>query len=262
MMLKTKKILAFMLASAMMCTAFTACGDAESSDSSSKEESSAEESSEESSEEESSEEASADESSVAGQQVVAGDFEEPVVPQSGEAYLSMTDGQWWLQYTGCDTDYLTYGAGVAPITGNGDYSVSVTVDTDALRYDATGSADGELIANGTAFMAVQIMDGAEATPNAVISVTGVKVDDTDIALTKKSYTNTEETEINGEKHNNLRSNIFNEWVSDDALPEDARSAEGNIAELANKADYSATVIDPTTIGDWTTITVNFTVSGM
>ncbi len=258
MILKTKKILAFMLACAMMCTAFTACGDAKKADSSSKEESSTEESSEEAS----SEEASAEESSAVEEPVVAGDFEEPVVPQSGEAYLSMTDGQWWLQYTGCDTDYLTYGAGVAPITGNGDYTVSVTVDTDALRYDATGSVDGELVANGTAFMAVQIMDGADATPNAVISVTGVKVDDTDIALTKKSYTNTEEAEINGVKHNNIRSNIFNEWVSDDALPEDAKSAEGNIAELANKADYSATVIDPTTIGDWTTISVNFTVSGM
>ena len=37
-MMKTKKLLAFLLASAMMCTAFTACGDKEDS---SKEESSA-----------------------------------------------------------------------------------------------------------------------------------------------------------------------------------------------------------------------------
>ncbi|WP_295218752.1 hypothetical protein [Ruminococcus sp.] len=258
-MLKTKKILAFLLASAMMCAAFTACDESESgSESSSKAESSAEESSEE----ESSEEESAAEESSAPQQVQTGDFEEAVVPQSGDAYLSMADGQWWLQYTGSDADYLTYDAGVVPITGNGDYTVSVTVDTNSIRYDATGDVNGELIANGTAFMAVQIMDGADATPNAVIDVTAVKVDGTEIPLTKKSFTNTEETEIDGTKHNNIRSNIFNEWVPDDSLPGDARSAEGNIADLANKADYSATILDPSAIGDWTTIEVNFTVSGM
>ena len=163
--------------------------------------------------------------------VQTSDFEEAVVPQAGEAYLSMADGQWWLQYTGSDTDYLCYDAGVAPITGNGEYTVSVTVDTNAIRYDATGDVNGDLIANGTAFMAVQIMDGATATPNAVIDVTAVKVDGTEIPLTKKSFTNTEETEINGVKHNNIRSNIFNEWVPDDGMPGDARSAEGNIACL-------------------------------
>ena len=62
------------------------------------------------------------------------------------------------------------------------------------------------------------MDGATATPNAVIDVTSVKVDGTEIPLTKKSFTNTEDTEIDGTKHSNVRSNIFNEWVPDDSLP--------------------------------------------
>lgn len=262
-MLKTKKILAFLLASAMMTAAFTACGSSEeSSESSSKAESSAEESSEEESSAEESSAAADGEESSAAQQVQTGDFEEAVVPQAGDAYLSMADGQWWLQYTGSDADYLCYDAGVAPITGNGEYTVSVTVDTNAIRYDATGDINGELIANGTAFMAVQIMDGATATPNAVIDITAVKVDGTEIPLTKKSFTNTEETEIDGVKHNNIRSNVFNEWVPDDNLPGDARSAEGNIADLANKADYSATILDPTAIGDWTTIEVTFNVTGM
>ena len=51
-MMKTKKLLAFLLASAMMCTAFTACGDKE--DSSKEESSAAETTAEESSEEETS----------------------------------------------------------------------------------------------------------------------------------------------------------------------------------------------------------------
>lgn len=261
-MAKTKKILAFLLAAMMMSAAFTACGDSEeSSDSSSKEESSEEESSDESSEDSSSDEAS--ETSAA--QVPASDFEEAVVPQAGDAYLSMVDGQWWLQYTGSDTDYLCYDAGVVPITGNGSYTVSVTCDTDAARYDTTGDINGELVASGTQFMAVQIMDGAEATPNAVIEVTSVKVDGTEIPLTKKSYTNTEDTEINEVTHTNIRSNIYNQWVSDDKIGtevSDARSAEGNIADLADKSAYSATILDPSAIGEWSTVEVTFNITGM
>lgn len=266
-MAKTKKVLAFLLAAMMMSAAFTACGDSEDSskESSSKAESS-EESVEESSEEESSEtsdEASDEESTP--QQVPQGDFEEAVAAQSGEAYLSMVDSQWWLQYTGSDMDYLCYDAGVVPITGNGEYTVSVTCDTDAARYDTTGDVNGDLVASGTAFMAVQIMDGATATPNAVIEVTSVKIDGTEIPLTKKSYTNTEETEINGEKHNNIRSNIYNQWVSDDKIGTeitDARSAEGNISDLADKSAYSATILDPSAIGDWKTVEVTFNITGM
>lgn len=259
MMAKTKKVLAFLLAAMMMSAAFTACGDSEDS---SKESSSKAESSEESSEEESSE--TSDEASDAEstpQQVPQGDFEEAVAVKSGEAYLSMVDSQWRLQYTGSDSDYLCYDAGVVPITGNGEYTVSVTCDTDAARFNTTGDVNGDLVASGTAFMAVQIMDGATATPNAVIEVTSVKTDGTEVPLTKKSYTNTEETEINGEKHNNIRSNIYNQWASDDKIA-DARSAEGNISDLADKSAYSATILDPSAIGDWKTVEVTFNITGM
>lgn len=253
-MLKTKKILAFLLASAMVCVGFTACGDTteESSESSVSEETEAAEAEESEAEE--------SEAETEAAQVQTADFEDAIVPQSGEAYLSMTDGQWWLQYTGSDSDYLCYDAGVVPITGNGDYTVSVTVDTNAVRYDATGDANGDLIANGTAFMAVQIMDGADATPDAVIEVTAVRVDGVALDLTSKSFTNTEETEIDGTKHNNIRSNIFNEWVT--TAPDDARCAEGYLSDLADASEYSATVIDPSAIGDWTTIEVDFTITGM
>ncbi|MCD8219272.1 MAG: hypothetical protein LUC50_02655 [Ruminococcus sp.] len=241
-MLKMKKLLAFLLASGMMCTAFTACGsDEESSETA--EESSVEESSE--AEEESSEDA--EESSV--RQVEMQEFEEAVVPESGDAYLSITDSRWWLQYFGNDTDYLTYDAGVVPITGNGDYTVSVTCNTDAIRYDTTGDANGELIASGSAFMAVQILDGADVCPDAIITINSVVVDGVEIALTKKSYTSTETAEVSGEDHNNIRSNIYNEWVSDDSLPDDARSDEGTLTDLEDFLEYSAMIIDPSEIGE-------------
>ena len=131
-MMKTKKLLAFLLASAMMCTAFTACGDKE--DSSKEESSAAETTAEESSEEETS---AADESSVAGEQVQTGSFEEPVSAESGDAYLAMVDGEWYVQYWGTDEDLLTYDAGVVPITGDGEYTVSVNGATAGLMYDVT-----------------------------------------------------------------------------------------------------------------------------
>lgn len=252
------RLFACLLASVMAC-GLTACGGEETSESSS--EAATEATTEVATEAEESSEA-AEESSKPGQLVSIGDVEENIGAESGYAYLSMTDSQWWLQYTGSNTDILSYGAGVAEITGNGDYTVSVSVDTNGARYDATGSVDGDLVANGTAFMAVQIMDGADVCPNAVITINSIIVDGTELPLTKKNFTNTEETEINGEKHNNIRSNIYNQWVPDDSLPGDARSAEGNIAELANAADYSATIFDAAALTTWKTIEVNFTVSGM
>lgn len=258
-MLKNKKILAFLLASAMMCTAFTACGDDSDEDSSSEAVSS--EAAEESAEE-SSEETDGEESSLA--QVETQEFEEAVVAESGNAYLSMVDSQWWLQYWGSDMDYLTYNAGVVEITGDGSYTVSVTIDTDACRYDTTGDASGELVANGSEFMAVQIMDGADLFPDAIITIDSVVVTGTDgtaneMELTASSYTNTEEADVDDVMHNNIRANVYNAYVSD--LPDDARSTEGLLSDLDDASAYSSTIIDNSAIGDWMTIEVNFTVSG-
>lgn len=258
-MSKSKKILALLLASAMVCPVLTACGDDEEEEETSEEESSEEESSEEeSSEDESSEEESSDdESSV--KQVETQDFEEAVVAESGDAYLSMVDGQWWLQYWGSNMDYLTYDAGVVEITGDGSYTVSVTCDTDAARYDCTGDASGELIANGSEFMAVQIMDGADLFPDAIITIDSVVVDGTEIALTASSYTNTEEAEVDDVTHNNIRANVYNAYVTE--IPDDARSTEGYLSDLSDSSAYSPTIIDNGDIGDWYTIEVNFTVTG-
>ncbi len=251
-MLKNKKLLAFLLASAMMCTAFTACSseDEDSTESSTAETTEAAESSDEESSDE-------EESSV--KQVEVQEFEEAVVADAGDAYLSIVDGQWWLQYWGSDMDYLTYDAGVVEITGDGTYTVSVTCDTDAIRYDTTGDANGELIANGSEFMAVQIMDGADMFPDAVITIDSVTVDGTDMELTASSYTNAEEAAVDDVTHNNIRANVYNAYVSD--LPDDAKSTEGLLSDLADSSAYSSTIIDNNAIGDWTTIEVTFTVTG-
>lgn len=180
-MMKTKKLLAFLLASAMMCTAFTACGDKE--DSSKEESSAAETTAEESGEEETS---AADESSVAGEQVQTGSFEEPVAAESGDAYLAMVDGEWYVQYWGTDEDRLTYDAGVVPITGDGEYTVSVNGATAGLMYDVTGDANGDYTPSGMSFMAVMVKDGTTLYPNMAIEITSIKMNGEEVPMTKKT----------------------------------------------------------------------------
>ena len=79
-------------------------------------------------------------------------------------------------------------------------------------------------------------------------------------MVAKNYTNFEEGAI--------RTNIFNEWVS--SPTSDARCAEGflytdydtNAPALDNVADFSAQIVNRDDFNAWTTIEVNFTITGM
>ena len=108
--------------------------------------------------------------------------------------------------------------GVVHIDGNGDYKVSVNADTKGFRYRATGDPDKEYKPKGMEYAAVIIEDGETAVPDAVITIKKVKVDGKDVELKKKSFTYTDAGK--------LRSNIFNEWISDDGLPDDSRCDKG------------------------------------
>ena len=78
-------------------------------------------------------------------------------------------------------------------------------------------------------------------------------------LLKKNYTNIET--------GNIRANIFNEYVSDDSLPKDAKAAEGALFEKGkptdiNDGNYSAQIVNKSDFDNWTNITVYFNVSGL
>lgn len=198
---------------------------------------------------------------------VAGvDINDAVQAVSGDAYLAIADEAWEVQYLGNKdvngSEQLSYDAGVAHINGNGDYTVSVTADTNGFRYDETGDINGEYTIKGLGFAAVIIDNGEEALPNAIITINSVKVDGREIELRKKSYTNTESGSV--------RANIFNQWVSDDGLPSDARTAEGALFEnndpsapsAVNDGSCSAQIIDPAEFSEWKNVEVGFTVSGL
>lgn len=243
----------------MVCGVFASCG--------SKEESSVEEPTTEATTEATSEEAT-EETSEEPSEISAEDieFEDTVVAESGDAYLAIVDGQWWIQYWGGDDmnkDLLTYNAGVATINGNGDYTVSVTADTNGFRFDTTGSADDQYVPSGLQFMAVMIKDGETKFPNAVITVNSVKVDGNELTLDGKPYTSSDDGI-------ETRANLYNQWVAKDKIPQDARSADGKLYTGDDASvpadfigDYSPQAVNPDDFADgWTTVEVNFTVSGI
>lgn len=192
------------------------------------------------------------------------DFEDTVVAGNGDAYLAIADKDFKMQYLGGndENNQLTFDAGVVHIDGNGDYKVSVNADTKGFRFRATGNPDTEYKPKGLGFAAVIIHEGEKELPNAVITVKKVKVDGKDIELKKHGYTNTESGSI--------RSNIFNEWVSDDGLPGDARSDKGALFNNfssdsptdINDGSYSAQLVDTGAFDEWTKVEVEFTVSGL
>lgn len=219
--------------------------------------------------EESSEEPSVTEPAATAQTTVPADssagqasteLEDPVAAAKGEAYLSIADDRWYLQYWGSSADYLSYNAGVTQVAGYGSYTVSVTIDSNGCRYSTTGDANGEVEANGVAYMGVQIMDGAEIYPNAALTIDSVVVDGTEIPLTASNYTCIEEATVDNISHSNIRANIYNPYATE--IPEDAKSVEGPIADLTSADAYSATIIDGAAIGSWTTIEVHFTLSAI
>lgn len=240
-MTKTKKILAFMTALSMMTVAFTACG--VSSDSAE------EETTTTVAETEAETETEAD--NGAEPATDGGGFEEAVEAQSGDAYLAMVDGQWYVQYWGTADDLLTYDAGVATITGDGEYTVSVNAATAGMMYDITGDANGEYTPAGMSFMAVIVKDGTTLYPNMSIEVTSVKIDGQDIDMSAKNYTSSDDGV-------EMRANLYNEWVTE--LPEDAHDANGVVTDAST---YSAQVVSPDDFNaGWTTIEVTFNVTGI
>lgn len=227
-----KSVLCFLL-SAMICVCFTSCGGSKGSSKSEKKFSPADL-----------------------------EFEDSIAAQSGEAYLAIVDGNWEIQYLGKNDDpntsLLSFGAGVAPITGNGDYTVSVTADTDGFRYYTTGDInDRSCVPGGLSFMAVMIPDGETMFPDAVITVNEIRVDGKVVEMSSKPYTSSDDgTET--------RANIFNTWVKSPSR--DGRSAEGALYDADGNAleicgNYSPQVVSPDDFSAWTTVEVDFTISG-
>ena len=181
---------------------------------------------------------------------------------SGDAYLAIVDGSWWIQYWGKNDNpeqtMLSYNAGVAKIKGNGDYTVSVTANTNGFRYDTTGDInDGSCIPGGLGFMAVVIRDGEKLFPDSVITINEIRVDGKPVNMSKKAYTVPDNT-------TDTKASIMNSWISAPEL--NSRSADGALYDSKGSAlpvayQYSSQIVNTADFITWTTVEVDFSVSG-
>ncbi len=250
--MKIKRILACLCAAVMMAVSFTACGDSESSsksDSSSSSSESAAEATEaptEAATEAAAVESSAAENAAANanEQVNAIVVEDSVVAEDGDAYLAFADGRYVGYYWGTDADTLTYAATNAKIEGNGQYTVALDASTNGY-----GQTTGYNDMQGLTFAAVIVKNGTTLYPNMVITIDSIKLDGTEVEMTKKPYTSSDDGK-------EMRSNIYNGYVDAASVPDDARTADGDLTNC------SPQVVDPASFGTYQKIEVTFTVSGL
>lgn len=237
-----KKIISCMLLSAIICGSLVSCGDKNKNQSESENSSS---------------------SGTVERDKFVPKYDNSVSAASGEAYIAIVDGDWNIQYWGKNDDQntsmLSYDAGVAKITGNGDYTVSVTTDTPGFRFDTTGDENNSsVVPTGLMFMAVMIKDGETVFPNAVITVNEIRVDGKAIDMSAKAYTSSDDGI-------ETRANIYNQWLSSPS--KDARSKDGALYDADGKAtdfcdDYAATVVSADDFKTWNNVEVDFTISGV
>ena len=189
-------------------------------------------------------------------------LDDAVAANSGDAYLALADTAWKAQYWGSSEDTinasLCYEAGVAAINGNGDYTVSVSADTEGFRYAVTGNPETSYTPEGIEVLSVMIKDGETKFPNAAITVNEIRVDGKAVELTSKAYTSSDDGI-------DTKANIVNRWISSPSS--DARCADGALYDENGKAlelceDYSPVIVSDEVFSKWSKIEVDFTVSGI
>lgn len=138
------------------------------------------------------------------------------------AYIMYADAAWTNQYWGTDVENVK--ATNVNVTGEGEYTV-------ALDFSAVeGGAAQDL-----AFAAVGIANGELQYPGYCIDITSIIVNGEDISF-KEGFTNTDDNIT-------TRANFYNEWVSDDSLPETARTSDADLtgvtAKMVDKAAFAS-----------------------
>ena len=153
--------------------------------------------------------------------------------EDGTAYIMFSDANWTTQWWDDGNAYDNVTAETVKITGDGQYTVKATCAAPAssFAFAAVGVANGEV-----AF-------GAETL---ILTIDSVKIDGLEIQPSGTAYTSSDDAIV-------TRANLYNSWVS--SLPDDARTAN-------DASDMSATAYDLASIGEWTTMEVTFTVSGL
>ncbi|MDE5885303.1 MAG: hypothetical protein K2H29_09560 [Oscillospiraceae bacterium] len=187
-------------------------------------------------------------------------YEPAYSAESGQAYLAIADSKWDVQYWGTATKdgyMLAYNAGIADIKGDGYYVVSVSADTDGFRFDMTGDPKKDYTPEGLGYLSVIIPDGEKLYPGAVISIDSVAVDGTELELSAKNYTISEDGE-------ETKASLYDSWVT--KPPVESRTPDGALYDedgdpLDIRKNYSAQIVNLEDFETWKNVEVRFIISG-
>ena len=166
----------------------------------------------------------------------------------GTVIIGLSDCDWKLGMWGKSDDAQDFKAlnGIVAVTGNGEYTVKLDLSTgytkEGWEDDETG--DLRVLTDANSISAAGLQAKGAQFEGAIFNITAVRFDGVATELKGASYTAPED--------GGYRTNIYNEWGAFDAatgLTTDASTATPKL-------------IDPTTVGVWTVMEVDFTVSGM
>ncbi len=178
------------------------------------------------------------------------EFEDPVEPAEGDAFLYINDGQFYVSFDGTSNSLMTYDAGCPTINGDGLYTVSVNAGTKGCQFDIGGDANGDYQCGGLSFAAVIVKGGTTLYPDMCIEIKEIRIDGKPITLTAKNYTSSDDGK-------EMRANIYNSWVNH--FPDDAHTADG--AVTGEFGEYSSQIVNTEDFAKWQKVEVDFEVTG-
>lgn len=169
--------------------------------------------------------------------------------QEGHAYLGFADSEWIVTGWGKGDDKIKIAEieDAPEITGDGTYTIKVDISGGV----DVGDTDPYDVTTGVACMGVnlwgeQFIDSEKELPKFTVTVDSFKADGKDIKITGVPLVNLED--------DGVRFNLYNEWGH--AKFDEAKTT------CADPDKGTNAVVDISEIGDWSTLEVTFTISGL
>ena len=185
-------------------------------------------------------------SAVAASAMAVSAFAEPI--DQGIFVIGFGDADWKASFWGKDGDILDSSSQkTAKLEGNGVYTISLDLSEGYTNPGHLDEETGDEIVyttgNGIGAMGIQIYG---EYPTLGVDIQSVSFDGVEFPLTGASYTNDED--------GGRRTNIYNAWAGYDAAKEDHITKNPDTA--------TSTVVDISSLTEWSSVEVTFEVYGL
>ena len=185
-------------------------------------------------------------SAVAVSTMAVAAYAEPM--EQGIFVIGFGDADWKAAFWGKDGDVLDSSyEQTAVLDGNGTYTVSLDLSSGYTNEGHVDEETGEptVYTTGNSIGAMGLHIYGEY-PTLGVDIQSVTIDGVEFPLQGASYTNDED--------GGRRTNIYNAWATFDATKEDVITKDA--------ATATPTIIDISSLGEWSKIDVTFEVYGL